>query len=106
MATANPLKPAPAKPEYLTLLEAAYGAPSQAGFGSAVFHEQMKAGDDLEQAALAKYRYFTGDLWERWGEEAWIGPGKRSTLARLGPSRISWPSCAVWPIRMQPSRCR
>ena len=66
----------PAKPDYVASLEAAYGAPSQAGFGSAVLYEPMQAGDDLEQAALAKYRYFVGELWERWGEDAWMGPWK------------------------------
>ena len=30
------------KPEYVTDLEAAYGAPSQAGFGSAVFYERLQ----------------------------------------------------------------
>jgi len=57
-------------------LEAAYGASSQAGFGSAVFYEPIQAGDDLAKAALAKYKYFTGELWERWGEDAWMGPWK------------------------------
>jgi heat shock protein HslJ len=52
-------------------LEAAYGAPSQAAFGSAVFYESL-SGTTLEQAALAKYRYFVGELWERFGEEAWM----------------------------------
>jgi hypothetical protein len=65
--------PAAGKPAYVTALEAAYGAPSQAGFGSAVFYEQIKAGADLSQAALAKYKYFTGELWERYGEDAWTG---------------------------------
>ena len=64
------------RPAHVTALEAAYGAPSQAGFGSAVFYELMKADDDLAKAALAKYKYFTGDLWERWGEDAWMGPWK------------------------------
>jgi hypothetical protein len=50
------------------------GAPSQAGFGSAVIYEPLPAGDDLEQAALAKYRFFVGDMWERFGEDAWMGP--------------------------------
>lgn len=63
------------RPEYVSSLEAAYGAPSQAAFGSAVFYE--KTGDDLEQAALAKYRYSVGDLWERYGETAWLGPWKK-----------------------------
>ena len=67
-------QPGAAKPDYVAALEAAYGAPSQAGFGSAVFYEPSTAADDLEQAALARYRYFVGDLWERYGEEAWMGP--------------------------------
>ena len=81
------------KPAYVTDLEAAYGAPSQAAFGSAVFHEQLKAPDSLEQAALAKYKYFVGDQWERFGEAAWMGPwkavytrpadGKRDIIAEL-----------------------
>ena len=65
------------KPEYVAALEAAYGAPSQAAFGSAVFHEQLKATDSLEQAALAKYKYFVGDQWGRFGEAAWMGPWKQ-----------------------------
>ena len=82
-----------AKPQVVTDLEAAYGAPSQAGFGSAVFYEPRPADGDLEQAALAKYKYFVGDLWERYGEEAWMGPwkavytrpadGKRNIIAEL-----------------------
>jgi hypothetical protein len=58
--------------EYVTALQAVYGAPSQAAFGSAVFFETTA--NDLEQAALAKYRYFVGELWERYGEAAWLGP--------------------------------
>ena len=76
VVTAKEQKSDANKPKYVTALEAAYGAPSQAGFGSAVFFEPMVAGDDLSQAALAKYKYFTGDLWERYGEEAWMGPWK------------------------------
>ncbi|MBK8048224.1 MAG: hypothetical protein IPK16_14535 [Anaerolineales bacterium] len=63
-----------AKPEAVSALETAYGAPSQAGFGSAVFYEPLAASADLEQAALAKYRFFVGDAWERFGEDAWMGP--------------------------------
>ncbi len=65
-----------AKPAYVADLEAAYGAPSQAGFGSAVFYEPLGAEDSMTDAALAKYKYFTGELWERWGEEAWMAPWK------------------------------
>jgi hypothetical protein len=76
---AHPTNPATgtAKPDYVTALEAAYGAPSQAGFGSAVFYEPVKTADGLDQAALAKYRFFVGDLWERYGEAAWMGPWRR-----------------------------
>ena len=68
--------PAAAKPEVVTALEAAYGVPSQAGFGSAVFFDQLKPTDTLADAALAKYKFFVGDLWERYGEDAWMGPWK------------------------------
>ena len=55
------------KPGYLERLEAAYGPPSQAGFGSAVFNRRLEAAVELEQVALATYRYFVGDLWEAYG---------------------------------------
>lgn len=64
------------KPVYVTNLEATYGAPSQAGFGSAVFYERSKTADSLESLALAKYQYFVGKLWEQYGEAAWLGPWK------------------------------
>ena len=64
------------QPDYVTALQAAYGAPSQAAFGSAVFYEQTTSGD-LEQAALAKYRTFVGKLWEQYGEAAWLDPWKK-----------------------------
>lgn len=84
MVRANEQKSDANKPESVSALEAAYGAPSQAGFGSAVFFEPIKAGDDLSQAALAKYKYFTGDLWERFGEAAWMGPWKEVYARQLG----------------------
>lgn len=64
------------RPEYVAALEAAYGPPSQSGFGSAVFYEPKGAGGKLADAALAKYKYFVGDLWKRYGEDAWMGPWK------------------------------
>jgi hypothetical protein len=91
------------KPKAVIDLEAAYGAPSQSGFGSAVFYEQLKAEDDLERLALSKYRYFVGDLWERYGEGAWMGPwkqvyarqinGKHDIVAELGS--IKDPDAAI-----------
>ena len=65
------------KPDYVIALELAYGAPSQAGFGSAVFYTPGQAAPDLEQAALDKYRYFVGDLWAQYGEAAWLGPWRQ-----------------------------
>lgn len=87
LAACQPVRPLPAEkppaaaappavPDAVRALEAAYGPPSQAGFGSAVFYEALPPDADLEQAALARYRYFVGELWERWGEEAWLGPWK------------------------------
>jgi hypothetical protein len=62
---------------YVSELESAFGAPSRAGFGSAVFFEPRGPDSRLSDAALAKYRYFVGDLWQRYGEAAWMKPWKR-----------------------------
>ncbi len=64
------------KPSYVAELEAIYGAPRQAGFGSAVFYEPVIQADNLEAAALKHYQYFVGELWERFGEAAWMSPWK------------------------------
>ncbi|MCB0111869.1 MAG: hypothetical protein KDE53_38355 [Caldilineaceae bacterium] len=60
------------KPDYVSAMEAVYGVPSQEGFGSAVFYVPTSTAGDLEQIALAHFRYFVGDLWERYGEDAWM----------------------------------
>jgi hypothetical protein len=72
MNNLNNKKSKETKPDYVTGLESAYGAPSQNAFGSAVFFEQLKPTDKLEEAALKKYRYFVGEIWERFGEDAWM----------------------------------
>jgi len=72
------------KPDYVTKLESAYGAPSQNGFGSAVFFEQLKGTDKLEEAALRKYKYFVGEIWERFGEEAWMSAWKEVYARKPG----------------------
>lgn len=59
---------------YVTNLEVAYGPPSQEGFGSAVFYVPAADVNSLEQMALAQYKYFVGDLWDQYGEAAWMGP--------------------------------
>jgi hypothetical protein len=71
-----PNSPSPT-PESVVTLQAAYGLPSQAGFGSAVFYDRVEPADDLEQVALKHYRYFLGDLWDRFGEAAWMAPWKQ-----------------------------
>ena len=71
------------KPSYVAALEAAYGAPSQAGFGSAVFYTD-KDTKDLTKAARKYYRHFVGELWERWGEDTWIGPWKEVYARQAG----------------------
>ncbi|NEX22043.1 hypothetical protein G3480_17310 [Thiorhodococcus mannitoliphagus] len=70
----------------MTRLEAAYGGPSQSGFGSAVFRQVLKDGDDLTQAALSTYRTFVGQRWQRYGEAAWMGPW-RAVYAREPSAR-------------------
>jgi hypothetical protein len=71
-----PSKSSNPKPDYVAELETVYGAPSQSGFGSAVFYEVLEPEADLEPVALRYYQYFVGDLWERFGEAAWMGPWK------------------------------
>lgn len=61
----------------LAALAAVYGGPSAEGFGGAVFARPLGPEDDLEAAAQAVYQDFVGELWERWGEEAWMGPWRQ-----------------------------
>jgi hypothetical protein len=61
----------------VTALQVIYGQPSQSGFGSAVFDEAIAPGTDLEALALRYYQHFVGDLWEKYGEAAWIGTWKQ-----------------------------
>ncbi len=75
------------RPDAVAALEAAFGPPSQAGFGSAVFYDPLAPGVDLEQAALARYQFFVGDLWERYGADAWMGPWQRVYSRPAGAAR-------------------
>ncbi len=61
----------------VTVLQAIYGQPSQAGFGSAVFDELIQSGTDLESIALQYYQHFVGNLWEQYGESAWMSTWKQ-----------------------------
>lgn len=69
------MNPAP-PPLYYTDLVTLYGAPSQSGFGSAVFYDQIETGSDLEPIALHYYQHFVGDLWEQFGADAWMSAWK------------------------------
>lgn len=75
----NPSPP----PLYYIDLVTLYGAPSQAGFGSAVFYDQIEPGSDLEPVALHYYQHFVGELWEQYGESAWMNTWKQ-VYARTG----------------------
>ncbi|MDX2229783.1 MAG: hypothetical protein NW220_09110 [Leptolyngbyaceae cyanobacterium bins.349] len=68
----------------VTVLQSIYGQPSQAGFGSAVFHEVLEPGADLEAVALRFYQYFVGKLWEQYGETAWMSPWKQVYVRPAG----------------------
>ena len=68
------------KPSYVTDLEQVYGVPSQAAFGSSVFYDPADATEtaaSLEHNALAKYKYFCGETWERFGEDNWLRTWKQ-----------------------------
>jgi hypothetical protein len=65
----------PSPPDHTDLVKL-YGAPSQAGFGSAVFNELIESGTNLESIALRYYQYFVGELWEQYGESAWMSTWK------------------------------
>lgn len=61
-----------ARPAYVTALEKAFGAPNQEGFGSTVLSSRAKDRTQLNALALAAYRYFLGENWERRGEARWM----------------------------------
>lgn len=66
-------------PGYVIQLQDLFGAPSQSGFGSAVFYDESSAGsgaESLEAYGLSKYRYFCGDKWDQFGEDAWLSGWK------------------------------
>lgn len=60
------------KPSFVTDLEQFYGGPSKSAYGSAVFFEPGIEAEHLENDSLAKYQYFCGDTWTRFGEENWL----------------------------------
>ncbi len=60
------------KPSYVEELEQAYGVPSQAAFGSAVFYEPDIGESHLDEFALSRHKYFCGETWTRFGEENWL----------------------------------
>lgn len=87
MTQSKKSKPVGDKPQYVVDLEGPYGPPSQAGFGAAVFFEVAEKDADLEALARTYYQYFVGELWARWGEEAWMGPWKEVYRRKAGAKR-------------------
>jgi hypothetical protein len=83
------MSPSPSPPKYVSDLESLYGPPSQAGFGSVVFYEQLSPTVDLEPSALKYYRHFVGDLWEHFGETAWMTLWKPFTGRELQNQEIA-----------------
>lgn len=79
----QPDRPDPA----IDALTRAYGPPSSAAFGSAVFHEHPDASEDLEEVALRVYRRFVGGLWQRFGEGAWMGAWRLVYRRPVGAGR-------------------
>ena len=75
------------RPPYVAALEAVYGPASEAGFGSAVFWRPMATEGDLASEALVTYRLFVGPLWDRYGEDAWMGPWRRVVQRTAGDTR-------------------
>ena len=75
------------RPSYVTALETIFGPPSQAGFGSAVFYEPLAANAALAETALARYKFFVGPLWERFGEAAWLTPWQAVYTRQPGAQR-------------------
>lgn len=67
------------RPAWVQELEQAFGGPSRAAFGTAVFFELLSddmAGPDrgaLEERALAWYQFFCGKTWEKFGPDNWWG---------------------------------
>jgi hypothetical protein len=70
------MNPSPPPSDYTDLVTL-YGAPSQAGFGSAVFYELIEPESDLESVALRYYQHFVGKLWEQFGADAWMSAWKQ-----------------------------
>jgi hypothetical protein len=58
-------------------LEKVYGKASDAGFGSAVFHEAAHVNSTSDSIALAHYRRFLGSKWTKDSEAQWMKPWKR-----------------------------
>jgi hypothetical protein len=65
---------------YIRLMEAlekVYGKASDAGFGSAVFHESAHSKVDAGDVALSHYKRFLGKKWTKDSEAQWMKPWKR-----------------------------
>ncbi len=81
------LEPGRDIPDEVARLQKFYGPPSQSGFGSAVFYDRGECPPPevtLEQASLARYQYFVGEIWERYGEENWLNAWRPIYVREVG----------------------
>jgi hypothetical protein len=60
------------RPGYVEALEERFGSPNRNGFGSTVLFGTAANRDELVRLAGEAYKYFVGDLWDKWGEAAWM----------------------------------
>lgn len=87
-------------------LQVIYGPPSQSGFGSAVFDELIEPGAALEPVALRYYQHFVGNLWEQYGETAWMSTWKQVYIRPDGiqPDIVAELGRSPIPLRLNTSR--
>lgn len=76
-ATPDPGPSSPEQADRTAALQAVFGPPGQAGFGSAVFAERVDQPQDLEAVAKRCYRHFLGKRWAAAGESVWMAPWQR-----------------------------
>lgn len=81
------------RPAYVSALEASYGAPSEAGFGSSVFFVPGPMDRDLEEVAKHYYQHFVGkQRWDPSAAERWLGQWRE--VYRRTPGATSPGICA------------
>jgi hypothetical protein len=68
-------------PAYVEAMRAVFGGPSVEAFGTTVYFTPEATTGALAADAQAAYQEFVGHLWEKYGEDAWLG-GWQEVYAR------------------------